>query len=468
MLEGSIRDHARWTPRAPAVITPTHVMSYAQFDADIDRLGAAFRDLGIGPDSGVVALQIDLPYLHYAAICALARIGAISAPGHDGAADLRITDSDDARPHQPTLCIGGEALGAILAAEPRPLPVLKPDPESLARVMLTSGTTLRPRRIGLSWRRLEAVNHTTLRTYGAGRLGTWIPLPGIDSMMGYGFAMAAWSTGSALTSIPDVAQLPKWLESLAPGMLGATPTQLSSLLEALPAGFTPRPAWRIFSGGSMLPTALARETCLRITPDLIINYGSTEASINALCRVDHQAPLGTVGYTPHGATVEVLAPEGESGEIRIRSSRMTLGYLDDPAATAERFRDGWFHPGDVGRRLPDGRLVLEGRVDDRMILADVGKFMPALLEDAALACPGVLDAAAFAVPNAAGLDDCWLAIVSDVGFDRESLATHLAAYRGLPANRFAWIDEIPRNAMGKVDRNKLREALLAALDQGRA
>jgi non-ribosomal peptide synthetase component E (peptide arylation enzyme) len=103
MLEGSIRDHARWTPRAPAVITPTHVMSYAQFDADIDRLGAAFRDLGIGPDSGVVALQIDLPYLHYAAICALARIGAISAPGHDGAADLRITDSDEARPHQPTL-----------------------------------------------------------------------------------------------------------------------------------------------------------------------------------------------------------------------------------------------------------------------------------------------------------------------------------------------------------------------------
>ena len=84
---------------------------------------------------------------------------------------------------------------------------------------------------------------------------------------------------------------------------------------------------------------------------------------------------------------------------------------------------------------------------------------------AALACAGVRDVAAFAVPNAAGLEDCWLAVVADPGFDRDDLAPHLSGYKGLPPNRFAWVDEIPRNAMGKVERTKLRDALLAALGQ---
>ena len=144
---------------------------------------------------------------------------------------------------------------------------------------------------------------------------------------------------------------------------------------------------------------------------------------------------------------------------------MTYGYLDDPEETATRFRDGWFHPGDVGRRLPDGRLVLEGRIDDRMNLGGF-KFMPAALETPALECPGVLDCAAFAAPDAQGLDRCWLAVVAVPGFDRDSLAIHLSGFEGLPENRFAWIDAIPRNAMGKVERGKLREALIAALGQG--
>ena len=113
-----------------------------------------------------------------------------------------------------------------------------------------------------------------------------------------------------------------------------------------------------------------------------------------------------------------------------------------------------------------GRLVLEGRVDDRMNLGGF-KFMPAALETPALECPGVIDCAAFAAPGARGIDHCWLAVVATPGFDRESLAAHLAGYRGLPSNRFAWIDEIPRNAMGKVERAKLRDALMAVLSDAR-
>jgi acyl-CoA synthetase (AMP-forming)/AMP-acid ligase II len=141
---------------------------------------------------------------------------------------------------------------------------------------------------------------------------------------------------------------------------------------------------------------------------------------------------------------------------------VVAGYIGEPEATAERFRDGWFYTNDVGRRLPDGRIVLEGRADERMNLGG-GKFMPGVLEAAALECAGVRDCAAFAAPDEAGLDVCWLAVVADPAFDRAGLVPHLARYPNLPPPKFAWIDAIPRNAMGKVERTKLRDLLLAAI-----
>jgi len=90
------------------------------------------------------------------------------------------------------------------------------------------------------------------------------------------------------------------------------------------------------------------------------------------------------------------------------------------------------------------------------------KVMPAPLESAALACAGVLDAVAFAAPVEAGHDVCWLAVVTEPDFDRPRLFEHLEGYADLPERRYAWIDQIPRNAMGKPDRGRLREALLAA------
>ena len=75
MFDGFIRDHAHWSPRAPAVITPSRIASYAELNADVDRLGAGLVELGIGPHSGVVSLQIGSTYLLYAAI--LVALGSV-------------------------------------------------------------------------------------------------------------------------------------------------------------------------------------------------------------------------------------------------------------------------------------------------------------------------------------------------------------------------------------------------------
>lgn len=472
MFDGYIRDHARWTPRATAIVTPGRVQTYADFDADIDRVGAALRDYGVVAGCGVVALAIDLPYLHYVATCALARLGVPAAPGHDLGADIRVTDNAPGPEGPRIVRVDRDWTRAVLQSPHRPLPALDLDPDATGRVLLSSGTTAVPRRVAMTWRRIEACNHQTLRTYGAGKLGVWIPVVGIDALLGFSLCMAAWSVGAAATNALSCQELPAWLETLEPGLLGATPIQLRDILAALPDGFTPRPAWRIITGGSVLPPAIAREARLRITPDMRIIYGSTEASVNALGFASglDDAP-GLVGITPSGATVELLGPDGvpvpdgEIGEVRIRSNRMSHGYLGDPEGTAERFKDGWFHIGDLARRLPDGRLVIEGRADDRMNFGGI-KFLPQTIELPALECPGVLDCAAFAAPGEDGIDHCWLAVATAPGFDRDSLARHLAGYDGLPENRFAWIDEIPRNAMGKVERARLRDALIAATRPG--
>ena len=95
--------------------------------------------------------------------------------------------------------------------------------------------------------------------------------------------------------------------------------------------------------------------------------------------------------------------------------------------------------------------------------------MPAVVEAAAYAYPGVRDCAAFAAPDRARPEasgPCWLAVVAAEDLDRDAFARHLAAQPGLPPARLAWIDEIPRNPMGQVQRGKLRDLLRTALAQG--
>ena len=103
MLDGSIRQFARWTPRATAVFLPDRDISYATFDADIDRLGAALADLGLTPETGCVSVAIADPYLKYLTTASLSRLNVASAPAADNAADLRLSDREPGDDDPPAL-----------------------------------------------------------------------------------------------------------------------------------------------------------------------------------------------------------------------------------------------------------------------------------------------------------------------------------------------------------------------------
>jgi len=468
VFDGPIRDHAHWTPRAPAVVLADRTITYAQFNADIDHVGAVVADLGVVQGCGVVALSIRSAYLQYVALAALARLGVPSSPHTDVAADLRLTEQSDLT-GPGVIRLDPDILDRDRQAVPRPLPLLDPSPDALLRVLLSSGTTAAPRRVPFSRQRIDANSLANLRVYGTGKRGLWIPLTGMDSLLGFSMIVLGWSQGVAVANGLPLSGMAHMIESFREGLIGATPAKLRDLLSSLPPDFQAAPGWRVVAAGAALPAPIAREAALRLTLDVRRQYGATESCQIAAGFALHGPDIpGLVGTTPSGAQVKIVdpagleVPDGSSGEICVRGERTAPGYLDDVVATAVGFRDGWFHTGDIGQRHLDGTIVVEGRIDDRMILAS-GKFMPGLLEAPALECPGVIDCAAVAVPGPGGIDQCWLAVVTVPDFNRDSLATHLATCPGLPESRFAWTDEIPRNTMGKIDRPKLRDALVSAL-----
>ncbi len=159
-------------------------------------------------------------------------------------------------------------------------------------------------------------------------------------------------------------------------------------------------------------------------------------------------PGRTLGYPELVRRVDACAAR------LVRAGRMIGGYVGDPQATARHFRDGWFHPGDLGRFDRDGRLCLAGRVDVMMNRAGINDH-PAEIETVLEAHPAVRAASAYARRSGTFGD----IPMADVELLERGAATEdelLALVRrqfGVRAPRQVRIvDELPRNAAGKVVR----------------
>lgn len=469
MFDDYVTFQARLRPHAMALMTPERLATYAELEADVNRFALALRNLGVTPARGVVALRIQNFYLKHVVLLALARLGVASSPADDPGADLYLVDAEQALTPK-GLPLTGAWVAATLEAEPLPVAPVRGPPETIVRVMLSSGTTKIPRRVARSWRVLEDNTRTAALTYLAGKSGRWVSMTGLDTGLGQGMTLAAWACGATLVAGINVQRLATELDALQPTIVGLTPIFLRGLLRALPPGFAVQPGLRLAVTGSVLSRHVALEARLRLSSDILISYGATESGSASMADGAWlETVAGCAGYASPGVTIEIVdaqgapLPAGEQGEVRIKSERVADGYLDDPEATARCFRDGGFYPGDVGRLTPSGMLIIDGRKDERMNFGGV-KYLPNLLEELAMGCPGVVDCACFAVPDAQGIDQCWLAVVTGEGFDRAQLAQRVEPRdQALPKVRFAWTEEIPRNASGKIERQRLRDETMAAL-----
>lgn len=472
MYDAFVAYHARMRPRDLAVLTPGRRATYAEFNADVNRFAAAFAALGVSSERGVVRVECPNLYRQLVMLLALARLEVATGVTGDRDCDLTLSERPG-KESERVIRLSQDWIAATEAAEPIDMAARQRNPDALARVTLSSGTTKAARRVPSTFRRRMDSALNALGVFGAGRMGVWVIRTGIDSGLGNSLSVLAWTMGAAVATGFETGDLPMVMERNPEGLLGITPVQLRELLRALPRGFAVKPNWRVVVTGGALTPAVARAARSRLSPDVITSYSASETGRAIVGPASLLETTGAVGWPVPGVEAQVVDPDGAplpdgvQGEIRVRTTRTTGRYLGDDEATRRVFRDeGWVHVGDLGRRLPDGSFVIDGRIDDRMNIGGV-KVLPNVMENALMEHPGVRDAAAFTVPDAQGMDQCWMAVVCDGEVSREALMERLRATREpLPSVRFAWADEIPRNAMDKIDRNALRLQTQAALNAG--
>lgn len=220
-------------------------------------------------------------------------------------------------------------------------------------------------------------------------------------------------------------------------------------------------------GGSAVTPAVREGIEKHLCPYMEINYGSTEGAGLVQSRPEDRAaqPL-TAGRPYPWVEMQVVdendrpLPAGMSGELRFRSPLVCDGYLNDPAATARHFKNGWYYPGDTGVVDEAGYLTLNGRTDELINLGG-NKVDPFIVEALLDSQPGITESAALAVNNSTGLVVMVALVVSDAAVDEEALrqiCRERLGAKNVPS-RILRTDALIRNEGGKIDRHALASRL---------
>lgn len=226
---------------------------------------------------------------------------------------------------------------------------------------------------------------------------------------------------------------------------------------------------RLFvSGSAPLLAETHREFEARTGKRILERYGMTETNMNTSNPYGGERRAGTVGFPLPGVELRIadpetasMLPQGEVGVIEVRGPNVFKGYWNMPDKTKEEFRpDGFFITGDLGTIDPDGYVTIVGRAKD-LVISGGYNIYPKEVELLLDGEPGVLESAVIGVPH----PDLGEAVVAVVAA-RSGAAPNEAALLAGIADRLARfkqprrifvVDELPRNTMGKVQKNLLRE-----------
>ncbi len=229
---------------------------------------------------------------------------------------------------------------------------------------------------------------------------------------------------------------------------------------------------RLFiSGSAPLSPATHAEWQGRTEHAILERYGMTETNMITSNPYEGARRAGTVGMPLPGVEVRVTGAdwqvlgEGEPGSIEVRGPNVFLGYWRLPEKTAEEFREGWFVTGDMGAFDAEGYLSILGRAKDLVITGGLNVY-PAEVEAALDDLPGVAASAVIGVPHpdfGEAVVACLVGEVDEAAI-QAALRDRLAAFK-IP-KRVIVMEDLPRNAMGKVQKAELRRSFAGLFSGG--
>ena len=471
----------------PALLCPQgEDMSYGQLDAAVQRMAGALVARGVGAGDRVLA-QVPKTPQAVALYLACLKIGAVYAP-----INTAYTPSEVAYflgDAEPALFVAGgdlafetsvpvETLGtsggslAELAAKAAPVTTTAPcDDAHLAALVYTSGTTGRAKGAMLSHGNL-ASNAITLCAYWGWREDD-VLLHALPIFHVHGLFVAlhcAFLTATPMVFLPsfDAAAIVRELARAT--VLMGVPTFYTRLL-AQPAFDAAACAhMRLFISGSAPLTAQTFAEFERRTGKRILErYGMSETAMISSNPLDGERVAGSVGFALPQVEVRIAdadgepLPRGQVGAIEVRGPNVFRGYWRMPQKTAAEFRaDGFFVTGDLGEMDADGRIAIVGRSKDLVITGGYNVY-PKEVEALLDTMPGVVESAVVGVPHE-DFGEAVLAVV--VAEERIGIAQVDAFLKGRLARykqpkQVVRVAELPRNAMGKVQKQALRERFRA-------
>jgi acyl-CoA synthetase (AMP-forming)/AMP-acid ligase II/acyl carrier protein len=353
-------------------------------------------------------------------------------------------------------------------------------PDDVALVLHTSGTTSRPKIVPLTQTNLCTSAHNIQRAFelAAGdRCLNVMPLFHIHGLVAA--ILSTLASGASVVCTPgfDVSEFFGWLQTFRPTWYTAVPTMHQAVLNHA-AGheniITRCPLRFIRSCSAPLPPKVMAELESVFKVPTIESYGMTEAAHQMTSNPlpPRQRKPGSVGMAT-GPEVAILDEGGnrlapcEIGEIVVRGANVTQGYDNNPEANESAFIDGWFRTGDQGFVDEDGYLFISGRMKE-IINRGGEKVAPREVDDTLLEHPAIEQAVAFAVPHATLGEDVAVAVVVRENATltereiREFAFARLADFK-VPS-QVVFVKEMPKGPTGKLQRLGLAEKLRPKLE----
>lgn len=502
----------RW-PDKPALVFEGRRWTYAKWNHEVNRAAHAFRARGVGKGDRVAILTYNLPE-QVTAFFALLKIGAVPVPinyrlasnevkyiiDDSGARILLFEESlrdkvrgikKEVQSVEAVLYVGDRPgrdelpFSEFLAGQPSDEPRAEVGYDDTAFIMYTSGTTGCPKGVVRTHLAELFGSQNMIAECGFRHSDVMInnsPLFHIAQLQIQFNAIVHVGGTNVLTRGFDVHETLSLVEQERVTILHGVPTQFVRLAEADLSRYDLSSLRVGFYGGSTMADDVTRRF-MDLFPAYYANiYGSTEGLAVTACDYKaHPGKMGSAGKAVINMEVRVVDMEagwedpertvapGQIGHLLCRGTSLMKGYFNLPGKTAEVLRHGWFYTGDAASMDQDGFIYVLGRID-HTIKSGGENIHPSEVENVLFEHPGVANAAVVGLPSrkwgqvvAAALikKDPTLTAAEIDRHCRES--TNLAHFKRPRIIMF--VDEIPANPTGKVERDALRKLLLSSLKE---